>query len=255
MSIPHLRAPIVLVHGLLGYDRVQVGSWAMAKYFGNLPALMRAAGNRVLTPCVSPTRGVAERAQQLREFLDREAPNEPVHLIGHSMGGLDCRYLASRLGRSGQVLTLTTIATPHRGSAFADWGVRNLETFVKPVLHLLGIPRQAFYDLTTASCRRFNDEVLDVPGVRYFSVAGRFEGDWRSPEWLLSHRVVTQEEGPNDGVVSVASATYGERIEIWEGDHLSLVNWPHPVAWALGRWRDRTPEYATLLRRLSEEGF
>ena len=119
----------------------------------------------------------------------------------------------------------------------------------------MGVPRQAFYDLTTESCRKFNEEVANVPGVRYFSVAGRYEGDWRSPEWLLSHRVVTQEEGPNDGLVSVASATYGERIEVWDGDHLSLVNYPHPASVALGRWPDRAPQFAELLRRLAAEGY
>ncbi len=255
MNVPLLKAPIVLVHGLLGYDRVKVGSWTLAHYFSNLPERLQAAGNRVLVPCLSPTRGVAERAQQLKDFLDREAARQAVHLIGHSMGGLDCRYLTSRLGMADRVQTLTTIATPHRGSAFADWGVRNLEAMLKPLLHMFGIPRQAFYDLTRASCRQFNEAVPDAPGVRYFSVAGRYEGNWRSPEWLMSHRIVKQEEGDNDGVVSVTSATYGERIEVWEGDHLSLVNWPHPASKALGLWKDRTPQFAALLRRLAEEGY
>lgn len=255
MTVPLLKAPVVLVHGLLGCDRVQVGSWTLAHYFSNLPEALRSAGNRVLVPCLSPTRGVAERAQQLKEFLDLEAAGQPVHLIGHSLGGLDCRYLTSRLGMAERVLTLTTIATPHRGSTFADWGIRNLETVLRPVFQFLGIPRQAFYDLTTASCRKFNEQVPDAPGVRYLSVAGRYDGDWRSPEWLFSHRIVGQEEGANDGVVSVASATYGERIEVWEGDHLSLINWPHPAAKALGLWKDRTPQFAGLLRRLAEEGY
>src|SRR5581483_2986710 len=143
MQIPRLSAPIVLVHGLLGYDRVVLGRWTLANYFTNLPDVLRAAGNRVLIPCLSPTRGVAERAAQLQEFLDREAPGQPVHLIGHSMGGLDCRYLTSRLDMHGRVLTLTTVATPHRGSAFADWGIRHLSPYARPVLDLLGVPRQA----------------------------------------------------------------------------------------------------------------
>src|SRR5262249_5187529 len=38
-----------------------------------------------------------------------------VHVFAHSMGGLDARYMISRLGMAKRVLSLTTIATPHRG--------------------------------------------------------------------------------------------------------------------------------------------
>lgn len=255
MTAPKLQAPIVLVHGLLGYDQLKVCGWTMKHYFPGIPELLTAAGNRVLVPRLSPTCGVAERAQQLKEFLDKEAPGEAVHLVGHSMGGLDCRYLISRLGVGSRVLTLTTIGTPHRGSAFADWGISRLERVLKPLIDFFGIPHQAFYDLTTERCKRFNDEVPDLARVRYFSVAGRFDGNWIDLLWQPSYRIVHAAEGPNDGVVSLASATYGEGIEIWEGDHLSLVNWPNPSAQARGTWRDRAPEYATLIERLKAEGF
>lgn len=255
MSIARLRAPVVLVHGLLGFDRLRIWGWSVFDYFPGIPEALRAAGNRALVARVSPTAGVADRAAQLKEFLDREVPGEPVHLIGHSMGGLDCRYLIACLGMAARVLTLTTIGTPHRGTAFADWGVRRFERVVKPILDQLGIPRQAFHDLTTASCRRFNEQVVDAPGVRYFSVAGRFEPDWLTPEWQLPYHIVWRAEGPNDGLVSVSSATYGEHCEVWEGDHASLVNWPNPVAQARGRWRDRVPDYAALVGRLADLGF
>jgi triacylglycerol lipase len=154
-----------------------------------------------------------------------------------------------------RVLTLTTIGTPHRGSSFADWGIRRLERLLKPILDICGIPRQAFYDLTTVRCRTFNEEVPDAPGVRYFSVAGQFEPDWLTPEWQLPYWIINQTEGSNDGLVSVASASYGESCEVWAGDHASLINWPNPMAQARGRWRDRAPNYAGLVRRLADEGF
>lgn len=255
MNPPRLRAPIVLVHGLFGFERVRLLGWTVASYFPRIPEYLSEAGNRVLVPALPPMSGIAERAAQLKDFLDRESPHEPVHLIGHSMGGLDCRYLAGRLGMSERVLTLTTIATPHRGSTFADWGTRRLRRVVQPVMDFFSLPYQAFFDLTTDSCRRFNDAVPDAPGVRYFSVAGKFEGDWLNPEWQLSHLIVSAAEGPNDGVVSVSSATYGESCEIWEGDHLSLINWPNPVLQARGRWYERTAEYGRLIGRLRDEGF
>ena len=63
--------------------------------------------------------------------------------------------------------------------------------------------------------------------------------------------IVTDAEGPNDGVVSITSATYGESTAVWDGDHLSLVNWPHPR----GLWEDRAAHYGALVQRLADEGF
>lgn len=42
------------------------------------------------------------------------------HIIAHSMGGLDSRYLITHLGGSHRIASLTTIATPHFGSPIAD---------------------------------------------------------------------------------------------------------------------------------------
>jgi triacylglycerol esterase/lipase EstA (alpha/beta hydrolase family) len=185
VTVPQLRSPIVLVHGLLGYDRIKIAGWTLKSYFPGIPELLTAAGNRVLIPSLHPTCGVADRATQLKDFLDREVPTEPVHLIGHSMGGLD----------------------------------------------------------------------LNAPAVRYFSVAGQYDGVWIDPTWQLSHRIIMDAEGPNDGLVSVVSAKYGESFEVWEGDHLALVNWPNLIQQARGVWRDRSPEYGKLIARLKEEGF
>jgi triacylglycerol lipase len=253
--VPKLRSPIVLVHGFLGFDRLQVCGYTLAQYFADLPRVFGAAGNRVLVARVSPLGSVAERAAQLKTFLNREVPGEPVHLLAHSMGGLDSRYLISRLDMADRVLTLTTVGTPHRGTSFADWGLRRFGQVLKGVCGLFNLSRRALYDLSTAGCRAFNARVPDAPGVRYFSIAGRHQGDWRSPEWQIPYQIVKQAEGPNDGIVSVASATYGEDCEVWDGDHLSLINWLHPLAQIRGTARDRAPRYAALVRRLADEGF
>ena len=84
MIVPKLRVPIVLVHGLFGFDRIRVGPWTLVRYFPGIPEFLQASDNRVLIPSLSPTGGVAERAAQLKAFLDRESPSEPVHLFAHS---------------------------------------------------------------------------------------------------------------------------------------------------------------------------
>jgi triacylglycerol lipase len=251
LVMPKLRTPVVLVHGLLGFGRVQVAGRTVASYFPGIVEVLEAAGNRVLVPNLSLTDGVAHRAQQLKDFLEGHSPHEPVHLLAHSMGGLDARYMISRLGMADRVLTLTTLGTPHRGTAFADWGVHRLERLVKPVLAFIGMPAQAFYDLTTARCALFNEQVPDTTQVRYFSVAGRHDGNFYRPEWLLPYHVVHRTEGPNDGVVAIESARYGEDFEEWEGDHLSLVNWIHPMSPV----RDPGPRYAKLIRRLADLNY
>jgi triacylglycerol lipase len=255
MAVPRLRNSIVLVHGLMGFDAVRVGTFRLRGYFPGIEESLRKVGNRVHCASLSPTAGVAHRADQLRAFIEHVSPADPVHVIAHSMGGLDARFMISRLGMADRVLSLTTIGTPHHGSPFADWGIRRLEWVAKPVFQFLGMPDQAFYDLTTDGCRAFNADVHDVTTVRYFSVAGRCSLAWLSPEWLIPHEVIRRAEGPNDGLVSVASATWGEQHDVWDGDHVSLINWPNPTALSLGVWRCRRRQYADLVRRLADIGF
>jgi triacylglycerol lipase len=246
---------LVLAHGLCGFDRIEAFGRTLKDYFPGIRQNLAAAGNRVLTTRVSPTAGVAERAAELRRFILREVPSGPVHIIGHSMGGLDARYMTAKLGMEDRVLSVTTVGTPHRGTAFADWGVGRLSRPLMPFLRMFGIPYQAFLDLTTNGCRRFNEDVPNVPGVRYFSVAGECDRAWLGPEWLLPYNVVARAEGANDGVVSVASASWGEHIDIWPGDHLNLVNWPNRYAVKHGKWPEFAPDYGRIVRRLAQAGF
>jgi triacylglycerol lipase len=241
---------------LLGYDYLRLLGWTIAEYFNGIPGALEAAGNRVLVPRLSPSASVAERAGELKGFLDDNLPTGPLHIIAHSMGGLDSRYLISRLEMANRVLTLTTLGTPHRGTAFADWGTQNLGQRVQPFLDLFGIPTEAFWDLRRDRCADFNDQTPDADGVRYFSVAGSFEPDWLSSQWLLPYQIIAAEEGANDGLVSIDSARWGEASNQWpDTNHADLVNWPNPAAKLQGRWRDRTPDYLALVGRLADEGF
>jgi triacylglycerol lipase len=251
MKIPVLRCPVVFVHGLLGFDYLRLGRWRLACYWSSLPDRVRAAGNRVHIARVAPLGSVRERAGQLKAYLDEHCPREPVHLFAHSMGGLDSRYMISRLGMASRVLSLTTLGTPHRGTPFADWGLRRVLPVFRAFFDMFGLTPRAIQDLSTAACRRFNDEVPDAPGVRYYSVAGQFESSWRTPTWLLSWNIIQKEQGHNDGLVPVSSAVYGEDCSLWQGHHISLVNFPAPLSRVTGRSLDRTPAYAGLLARLT----
>jgi len=254
LTAPTLSAPVVLVHGVSGFARLFC-SQPQAESFPGIRSYLEAGGNRVLVPRVSATAGIATRATELRAFVQRELGRQPFHLIGHSMGGLDSRYLISRLGLQDQVKSLTTVGTPHRGTTFADWGVRRLSRVLSPIFRAFGVPDDCFFDLTTDACQRFNEDTPDAPGVRYFSVAGQCEAAWLTAGWRLSAGIVRREEGANDGVVSVASAKWGERSEVWDGDHLNLINWPNKRMRQAGEWSDRRERYGLLLGHLQACGL
>src|SRR6516164_8879075 len=104
MHMPVLRHPIIFAHGLLGFDYLRLGPFRLAGYWSKLPETVRAAGNRVFVARVAPIGSVTERAGQLRAFIEQNCPDEEVHVIGHSMGGLDARYMISKLGMASRVL-------------------------------------------------------------------------------------------------------------------------------------------------------
>src|SRR5580692_9842199 len=115
MSTPY-QTPIVLVHGLLGFDRVGLGRFEFKRYFPGIEEQLEGAGHVVRVARLSRTRGVVARALELRRFIRLQFPGQRVHLFAHSMGGLDARWMISKLDVADQVLSLTTIGTPHRGS-------------------------------------------------------------------------------------------------------------------------------------------
>ena len=239
--------PVVLAHGLCGFNRLFASRRPTRGYFPGVREALESLGFRVLVPMVSPTAGVATRAAELKAIIRREVGHEPVRVIGHSLGGLDARYMISRLGMDRQVTSLVTVGTPHRGSTFADWAVSRLARFFRPLFRSVGLPDDAIFDLTTDHCRRFNELVPNAPGVQYRSVAGRCDAATLGREWWFPNRIVGRAEGANDGVVSVASATWGERTDVWAGDHLNLVNWPNRLMRRAGTWTDRAADYVGLL--------
>ena len=75
----------------------------------------------MLVTRVHPIAGVDRRARRLGEQIVKAFGDEPVHLIGHSMGGLDARRLLAEDGWKERILSVTTIGTPHLGSSLADF--------------------------------------------------------------------------------------------------------------------------------------
>ena len=123
MSAPANGKPMVLVHGMFGFGQLRLAGVTVVDYFRGIPHALRTAGYSVPQPPSLNTAGsIVDRATDLKRYLESEpgVSAQQVHLIAHSLGGLDARYMISRLGMAQRVLSLTTIGTPHLGSPIAD---------------------------------------------------------------------------------------------------------------------------------------
>jgi triacylglycerol lipase len=223
-----LDAPIVLAHGLFGFTRIGIRNWTFSSYFRGIPAALEAAGNRVLLTRVPPIAGVEERARRLGAQIERAFPGERVHLVGHSMGGLDARRLLADPAWHDRVLSLTTIATPHLGTTVADFAKLRVGRVFR-LMSALGIDPQGCLDVTRRAARRFHRMYPEPSDVPCFCIAG--DPPPSAVSWPLRriHDALAELEGPNDGLVSVASATaFGTPLPAWPLDHLRQLNWLLP---------------------------
>jgi triacylglycerol lipase len=115
---------------------------------------------------------------------------------------------------------------PHHGNAFADWCLRHLGHRLGGLrlARAWGVDVQAISDLTTENCRRFNEQVLDSPKVKYFSVSASRPWHRVPPFAMHSYKIVFDAEGENDGLVSVKSSIWGRHLGVWPADHWHTIN-------------------------------
>lgn len=250
----------MLHHGLFGFGNLRVGPLALRYFSGGIERALRKAGHPLILARCHPTGSIELRARQLKatiltqlNALGRRGGR--VAIVAHSMGGLDARHMIAHLGMAGQVATLLTVCSPHRGSSYADWFVRNVGERLGGgrLAAAMGLDVRAAVDLTTASMAAFNEAVPDQPGVRYFSVSAACPAGRQAPVFAHSHPIVYRCEGENDGVVSLASARWGEHLCTWPVDHLHAINKRLTPA-ALRPAGDMTPRYAALLANLAGRG-
>ncbi|MBK6726503.1 MAG: triacylglycerol lipase [Xanthomonadales bacterium] len=111
------RHPIVLVHGLLGFDSL----FGVYDYWYGVPSDLRSGGARVFVANVSSSHYTEVRGEQLiRDLVNLRAVYgyQKFNLIGHSHGGPTARYVASV--RPDLVASVTSVGSPHKGSKVAD---------------------------------------------------------------------------------------------------------------------------------------
>ncbi|OOO08949.1 esterase/lipase/thioesterase family protein [Aspergillus oryzae] len=212
---------IVLAHGLLGFDELRLAGpyFPGVQYWRGIKEALSVKGIEVITATVPPSGSIEARAEELAKDIAAGAQGKAVNIIA----GLDSRYMISHLQpKDFKVLSLTTIATPHRGSAVADYILKQIGderlAQVYYALEQIKFETGAFSQLTRDYMEKtFNPTTPDVEDVRYLE----------------------QVEGYNDGLVSVASSKWGGK-DGYKGtlmgvNHLDLINWTNRMKWLAGK--------------------
>jgi triacylglycerol lipase len=136
-SYTQTRYPIVLAHGLAGFDQL----FGVLDYWFGIESALEDGGANVFVTSVAPLNTPQARGEELIDQIETivAITGKPkVNLIGHSQGGLDIRYVAAV--RPDLVASVTTVGSPHKGADLADFLVANFVNggFTQAVLSGLG---------------------------------------------------------------------------------------------------------------------
>lgn len=255
------RYPIVLVHG------VAIKEFKLLKAFGKIGKVLLRAGYNVYTSDTDGFGTIENNAEQLKiQILGilKETGAEKVNIIAHSKGGLDAKYMINSLDMGNTVASLTTICTPHKGSKIATWLYRKPRFLMNFIAFWVNFWYRLFGDKhpdALSVCKQlqaapddFSEQVLDenIYCQSYSSTLKRGRDDFLMsiPYTLMRF----EKETPSDGMVSNASAKFGE----YKGDCLKdSVSHSEIIGYSLHKKkRERVHEfYLALCRDLAERGF
>ena len=251
--------PIVLAHGIARFDILRQlvhqeldlppnDLEEKLQYFKNIRTFLNQNGfPSVSNPNVEFAGSVRDRAAELKTHvegvLDQNGADK-VHIIAHSMGGLDARLMIVELGMAEKVASLTTIGTPHYGSPVADrlvgfGGGKLLKTLQEKALKL---DINGVRSLSSEVCREFDEAARNAEAKNgvFYQVYSSYEAleEMFSP-LLVTSVIVRAVEGRNDGLVSVTSQMWKSEIIADDGtrkqvpqhefpfraDHLNQCGW------------------------------
>ena len=238
--------PIALACGFTRMDQTAPWKWLHRPgsddfhYFKKIRSTLGAAGFRTFHTTVAWGAPLAVRANDLGREIDSIlaiSGAEKVHVIGHSMGGLDTRYAIALLGYAGKVASLTTIATPHHGSPLADMVVehKNGSQRILEGLRAVGLDLRGIVDLTTHECAARNERLEPLEqnnGVVYQTYAGVTTFLPTFPPLKAGYLMLKlrYHQPENDGLVPLSSARWND--EVFRGtvpwDHLNQIGWWTP---------------------------
>lgn len=234
--------PIVLAHGIFRFDQLRIdlrnrlGIDVGPHYFNGILRHLTEHGFRVRETDANFAGSLIQRSRDLKKqvmaFLS-EAGAQKVHIIAHSMGGLDARRMIVDEGMADHVASVTTIGTPHHGTKLADHaldaGGHKVIGALAPLIDLAG-----FDDLRTDRCHAFNQHARDAEAtnpVRYRVVSAHEDFFRTSFPLRLPWTTVYLLQGDNDGVVPRSSQEWDEHLVSSTGvtKHVERLRFPVPA--------------------------
>jgi triacylglycerol lipase len=220
--------PVVMCHGLFGTERYGAGPIHAGDYYRGILKTIRASGVEVYAPRVHPLAGVYRRTWMLAQRITKKYGDSPIHLIGHSMGGMDARLLAIDPAWDRRILSITTIGTPHLGTPLADVAARRLK-WLYSGLEKFGVTLDGLLQITRRHASQLTADWSEPTRAACWSIAG--EPDTGDMFFGLrpTHSLIRNWEGPSDGLVPKESAEgWGEPLPAWKHDHFRQINWMTP---------------------------
>lgn len=285
--------PIVLHHGFSGWKQINLLG---IHYFHEVALALAADGETmVFETVVEPYAGIEVRGDQLAPQIDHILEltgKAKVNIIAHSQGGLDSRFVISTRGYGDRVASLTTISTPHHGTALADRLFDSIPDWTDPLVNAIAdaigrtiLDVQSDSDLRGSleslsesnMLHSFNPSNPDDPRVEYFSYAGRSndaegapdcDGSWLGNDpsardhidplltltgsYLEDHG---QYGGVNDGIVPVRSARWGLFMGCFPADHFDEIGQVAKSGPNAESGFSHRELYQQVVRRLRQRGY
>lgn len=233
-----LKHPVLLCHG---YGAI--ASLVKPSPLYDVAMLLRTHGVTAYAPNIVPYAKIETRAQgwvQLIHKLTEEQGYDKLNIIAHSMGGLDIRYALARLGIDHKIASVTTICTPHRGTSLAELTLKTPNAIREKLADFLDWMGDRIYPHTksdsvasaTQLTRRyiteeFNPNIPDVPDIPYYSYSSAVGKGTAHPINVIGryqNNHIYEQEGINDGMVSVESSRWGIHLKTAALSHLEQMH-------------------------------
>jgi triacylglycerol esterase/lipase EstA (alpha/beta hydrolase family) len=203
-------------------------------YFRGIKSFLEEDGFDPYHTNVSFAESIQNRAALLKSQIEgilSSTGADKVHIIAHSMGGLDSRFMIARMGMADRVASLTTIGTPHLGTSLADVGLREGGEELIQILEQ-AIDLRGFGDLARDSCAAFNDALRNMEAandVFYQTYASAQDRPGIFGLLKPSWDIINREEGENDGLVPVTSQKWVPELTADDGRTKTIVQKRFPI--------------------------
>ena len=188
-SYTNTKHPIVLVHGVTGFNTIG----GLINYFHDIPWNLERSGARVYSASVSFVNSSEQRGQQLANYINGLGHSK-VNLMAHSQGAPTSRVAASLIPH--KIASITSINGVNKGSKVADvvrgiippgsyveGGAQSIANALGDLVNALSSsdnPQDglaALETLTTRGTTALND-ALGWKGVNRWYCAGTAEDQW-----------------------------------------------------------------------------